>query len=638
MTIIQRSLGRLSATTLVALLLTALLAPGCTKERPSVEDPAESPRYSTDDWGGSTYMSLALRTTPPTTDTATQTQTEDQSGDNYKVTWQGDDIIDNFAVFIVSEGIDEVQCIAGSVNDESLATWDADKQELRLSPFPTAPVSKQIFAFFNIPEPYLNKLKATVNNKRTFLDEIVKPIPYTGEQGITYDGDAPMLEAFRPDSHIATKEIATGPSAGIPDLPSFTDSGRPGYDNKAPRRHLDYPTEFFDTRMNHTKPGSLPCVKRKDRIISSGVLYNYLPEDNITEEEVKNGRNLVQVYTRRVLAQAVVTTEAALVNTPMPELGGMVIKGVSFQVLNFEPTFYPIARTEPEGVQPGNKNTRTPLYTQDTNQSLINFSTYKSSLSDEIFTADALVRDRFFRSSHFVYSEEPAELDPADKDYAQKLLREVRIERKGADQNLFDGRHIDGVNPPEHGTTFWGGCYVTESTHAWAEDGSSGYTNSNTPFFAVVAFFDIESLPWSDATRAMAQAKIDGKQQDLENALKDLRKELADKEKELANLPEGADGKKEEEEANAAYKKWYDYIVECVGEGRANSGTFTKNFKKIIANRDKFKSGTLTEAEYIETWTKSSSPRNKIRRNLPKEFQKTQEDKYWKDTFDKDKG
>ncbi len=91
--------------------------------------------------------------------------------------------------------------------------------------------------------------------------------------------------------------------------------------------------------MNETKPGPLPCIKRKDRILSSGVRYNYLPEDNITEEEVKDGRNLVQVYTRRVLAQAVVTAEAALVKTPIPKLGGMVIKGVSFQVLNFEPTF-----------------------------------------------------------------------------------------------------------------------------------------------------------------------------------------------------------------------------------------------------------------------------------------------------------
>lgn len=616
MTIIQRSLGRLSATTLVALLLTALLAPGCTKERPSVEDPAESPRYTTDDWEGSTYMSLALRGSNPP---ASGQQTEDQTGGNYQVTWQGDDIIENFAVFIVSDKSDKVQCKAGSVTDTELVeNWDSAKQELLLKPFRSTPVSKQIFAFFNIPKPYLSKLEATLSDKSAFLKEIAKPIPYMGEQGITYDGDAPMLEAFRPDSHIATKEIATGPSAGIPDLPSFTDSGRPGYDNKAPRRHLDYPTEFFDTRMSHTKPGSLPCVKRKDRIISSGVLYNYLPEDNITEEEVKDeGRNLVQVYTRRVLAQAVVTTEAALVNTPMPELGGMVIKGVSFQVLNFEPTFYPIARTEPEGAQPGNKNTRTPLYTQDTNQSLINFSTYKSSLSDEIFTADALVRDRFFRSSHFVYSEEPAELDPADKDYAQKLLRETRIELQAPDKKLYDGWENNDIITPEHNTTFWGSCYVTESTHKWATDASSGYTTSNTPFFAVVAFFDTESLPWSDATRAMAQAKIDGKQQDLENALKDLRKELADKEAELAEIPESSGGGMSEADADAVFKTYEQWLIDHHNPKLINNGKLAgqsaRYFNQIVELRKLFKDDK-DEAKYLK---EIATKRNKLREQCP---------------------
>ena len=121
MTIIQRSLGRLSATTLVTLLLAVLLAPGCTKERPSVEDPAETPGYSTDDWEGSTYMSLALRTTPPTTDPATQQEAgakegkESPTGEESFTTWQGDDIIENFAVFIVSDKSDKVQCMAGAV-------------------------------------------------------------------------------------------------------------------------------------------------------------------------------------------------------------------------------------------------------------------------------------------------------------------------------------------------------------------------------------------------------------------------------------------------------------------------------------------------------------------------------------------
>ena len=546
MTIIQRSLGRLSATTLVALLLTALLAPGCTKERPSVEDPAETPRYTTDGWEGSTYMSLALRTTPPTTDPATQQETgtkegkESPTGEESFTTWQGDDIIDNFAVYIVSEGIDKVQPIAGKVTDtDKVQNWDPVKQELLLKPFPTAPVSKQIFAFFNIPTQYQKYLDEKLNNKKEFLERIAEPIPYEGAQGITYDQDAPTLEAFRPDSHIATKEIATGPSAMIPDVPSFTDKVRPGHDGRNPRKNLDFPTAFFDTRMNETKPGPLPCVKRKDRILSSGVRYNYLPEDNITEEEVKDGRNLVQVYTRRVLAQAVVTAEAELVNTPITELGDkMVIKGVSFQVFNFEPTFFPIAKTTKEGEWPGNKNTETPLYNKTDNSSRINMSTYKSTFTDEKFTADALVRDRFFRSAHFVYGEGPAELDPADEDYAQKLLREMRIEYKDS-KKLYDGIEKQDMSVPTRGTTFWGSCYVTESTQKWGTDASSGYTTSNTPFFAIVAYFDTETLPWGDKTRAIAGAKIDNKQKDLEEQLKGLREELAAKQAELASIPEG---------------------------------------------------------------------------------------------------
>lgn len=604
MTIIQRSLGRLSATTLVAVLLTALLAPGCTKERLSVEDPAETPRYSTDDREGSTYMSLALRTTPPTTDPATQQEAGTKDGKESKTggeeefsTWQGDDIIDNFAVFIVSDKSDKVQCMAGAVTDANVVeNWDPAKQELLLKPFRSAPVSKQIFAFFNIPEPYLSKLRATVDSKSAFLEEIVKPIPYVGEEGITYSsGDAPTLEAFRPDSHIATKEIATGPSAMIPDVPSFTDKGRPGYDGRTPRRNLDFPTAFFDTRMNETKPGSLPCVKRKDRILSSGVQY-YLPEDNITEEEVKTeGRNLVQVYTRRVLAQAVVTAEAALANTPIPGLGGMVIKGVSFQVLNFEPTFFPIAKTS-DNQWPGNKNTVTPLSDKTDNSSRINMTTYQSTFADEEFTADALVRDRFFRSAHFVYGEGPAELDPADKDYAQKLLREMRIEYKDS-KKLYDGIEKPDMSVPTRGTTFWGSCYVTESTQKWGTDAFSGYTTSNTPFFAVVAYFDTETLPWGDNTIAAAKAKIDNKQKDLDNQLKAWRDERDAKQAELDALPKAGDGGMSEAEANAifqAYVQWWkDHL------SNPNSGK--RYFNNISKQRDKFiKTKELDEAGYLD--------------------------------------
>lgn len=600
MTIIHRSLGRLSATTLVALLLTALLAPGCTKERPAVEDPAETPRYTTDDWEGSTYMSLALRTTPPTTDPATQQEAgskddkESKTGDEDFTTWQGDDIIENFAVYIVSEGIDKVQCIAGSVTDSSLATWDPDKQELLLMPFRSAPVSKRIFAFFNIPTQYQKYLDEKLNNKKEFLERIEKPIPYMGDRGITYDQDAPTLEAFRPDSHIATKVIET--DATIPVLDSFSQWGRSGDSEKIPRKNLDFPNEFFDTRMANTKPGILPFTKRKDRILSSGVQY-YLPEDNITEEEVKTeGRNLVQVYTRRVLAQAVVTAEAELANTPIPELGGMVIKGVSFQVLNFEPSFFPIAKTTKEGDWPGNENTVTPLYKQTDNSSLINMTNYHSTITDEEFTVDALVRDRFFRTAHFVYGAGPAELDPSDENYAQKLLRETEYS---------DKQEIDGKLPgeqsrptaPDYTTTFWGSCYVTESTHKWGTDVSSGYTTSNTPFFAVVAYFDTEKLPWGDKTIAAAKAKIDNKQKDLDNQLKAWRDKRDAKQAELDALPKAGGSGMSKADADAifqAYVQWWkDHL------SNPNSGK--RYFNNISKQRDKFiKTKELDEAGYLD--------------------------------------
>ena len=600
MTIIQRSLGRLSATTLVALLLAVLLAPGCTKERPSVEDPAETPRYTTDGWEGSTYMSLALRTTPPTTDPATQQETgakdgkESKTGEEEFSTWQGDDVIENFAVYIVSEGIDKVQCIAGLVTDNTRATWDPAKQELLLNPFPTAPVSKQIFAFFNIPTQYQKHLDEKLNNKKEFLERISEPIPYVGASGITYDQDAPTLEALRPDSHIATKVIET--DANIPVLDSFSQWARSGYVDRNPRNHLDFPNEFFDKRMDNTKPGPLPFLKRKDRILSSGVRDNYLPEDYVTADEVKNDkRNLVQVYTRRVLAQAVVTAEAALVKTPIPELGGMVIKGVSFQVLNFEPTFFPIAQTS-DKQWPGNKNTVTPLYGQQDNSSLINMTNYHSTIADEEFTVDALVRDRFFRTAHFVYGAGPAELDPADENYAQKLLREMEYS---------DKQEIDGKLPgeqsrptaPKHTTTFWGSCYVTESTHAWAADASSGYNTSNTPFFAVVAYFDTEKLPWGDKTNTAARAKIDNKKKDLDDALKAWSKELTAKQAELDALPEAGGGGMSEAEAEAifqAYVQWWKDHLSNPNSGRS----FLNNISK---QRDKFiKTKELNEAQYLD--------------------------------------
>lgn len=612
MTIIQRSLGRLSAPTLVALLLTALLAPGCTKERPSLEDPAESPRYSTDDWEGSTYMSLALRTTPPSADPATQPEAgaqdgkESQTGDEDFTTWQGDDIIDNFAVYIVSEGIDKVQCIAGPVTDNSKATWDATKQELLLNPFPTAPVSKRIFAFFNIPTQYQKYLDEKLNNREEFLERISEPIPYTGAQGITYDQNAPILDAFRPDSHIATK-VVKNEQIGI--LDSMSPVGR-GSDENKPWDVVDFPNDFIDHTVDKTKDGGLDFNKRSDRIFASGEKYNYLPEDNITKEEVENDhRNLVQVYTRRVLAQAVVTVEGSLVEKPnYSGLKGMRIVGLSFQVLNFDPTFYPVAKTTKEGDWPGNSNTMSPLYGKSDNSSRVNLSNYRWSYSDETFDLESLIVDRYFRSAHFVYDlPSIKELKQDDSLYAQKLMRE---------REISTDKKIDGFDPtagklppdsPKHTTTFWGSCYVTESTQRWGTDSSSGYTTSNTPFFAIVASFDTESLPWGDNTIATAKAKINNKQKDLDDAVKAWRDELAAKEAELAAIPDAGGSGMSEADADAVFKTYEQWLDKTLKDGIRR---VKREVTKIETQRKQFKTKGIDEATYLK---KIKRNRNNIR-------------------------
>lgn len=602
MTNISRSINQKLGTLSGVLLALLLSLTSCQKER-FVPEEDLGYRHTAEFDEGSTYMSLAIRTTPPTTDPATQQEAgakdgkESATGEESFTTWQGDDIIENFAVYIVSEGIDKVQCIAGSVTDSSLATWDPDKQELLLMPFPTAPVSKRIFAFFNIPTQYQKYLGEKLNNKKEFLERIEKPIPYMGDRGITYDQDAPLLEAFRPDSHIATKEIK---NEQMELLNSMSKVGR-GKDEEKPWYEVDFPNEFFDEATpKNTKQGELNFNKRSDRIFASGESYNYLPEDYITKEEVeKEGRNLVQVYTRRVLAQAVVTVEGSLVERPnYSGLQGMHIVGLSFQVLNFDPTFYPIAKTTKEGDWPGNSNTMSPLCGKSDNSSRVNLSNYNWSYKDETFDLETLITDRYFRSAHFVYDlPSLKELKQNDPEYAQKLMREREISNNREVDGVPVGQ-MSGLIAPKHTTTFWGSCYVTESTQKWGTDASSGYTTSNTPFFAVVASFDTETLPWGDNTIAIAKAKIDNKQKDLDNALKAWREELAVKEAELADLPEGGGGGMSEEDADAtfkAYRKWWE-------DNLSNPRSMKRTLDNISKQRDKFiaKDQPIDEKTYLD--------------------------------------
>ncbi|WP_288293175.1 fimbria major subunit [uncultured Porphyromonas sp.] len=525
MTNISRSINQKLGTLSGVLLALLLSLTGCQKER-FVPEEDLGYRHTAEFDEGSTYMSLALRGSNPP---ASSQQTEDQTGGNYQVTWQGDDIIENFAVYIISEDSPEVKCIARKVTDtEVVENWDPAKQELLLKPFKTNPVNKKVYAFFNPPVAYLKKLESELDNKVKFENLLKEPIPFQGAQGVTYDGEPTGMDAFHPDTLIATKRLYIGlgkdgygddimTSFKLEDIPSF---GTEGEIRKNAEFALDPFYQVSKLDFLTQKPHNFSFYKYADRILSTGV-RSFLPEDNVSKESVVNEkRNLVQVYTRRALAQAVVSTDAeALLN---PCVKGMRLMSVNFQALNFEPSFYPVAQTETEGEWPGNGNTKSPLYTSTDGTTLINFSTYTPTVKingeTEEFNPYTFASERFFHSAHIFYE---GDLKVTDPQYAQKLLRQVQLKPNAGQGPSF---LMDGSNPPDPGdarnkpvatTTFWGSCYVTETTHKWAEDGTSGYKTSNTPFFAVIASFDGASLPWAENIEEAYNLLDSNKQQEF---------------------------------------------------------------------------------------------------------------------------
>lgn len=468
-------------------------------------------------------MSLALRGTPPTAGG----QTEDQTGGNYQVTWPGDDIIENFAVYIISDDSPEVKCIAGSVTDTTadsqVKNWDPKKQELLLKPFKTNPVKKKVYAFFNPPAAYLKKLEPALPDKAAFEELLKEPIPYQGAPGVTYEGEPTDMDAFHPDPHIASKQLYIGPdkdgfgedvmrSFELENIPSF----RYGGDVRQRAEFaMDYYFPLGDRDLSSVKPVDFKFYKYADRILSTGV-ESFLPEDNVSKESVVNEkRNTVQVYTRRVMAQAVVSTDASVILNPCVK--GMRLMSVDFQALNFEPSFYPVAQTETEGEWPGNANTKSPLYTSTGGAALINFSTYiptvKVNGETEEFNPYTFATERFFHSAHIFYEDE---LKVTDPQYAQKLLRQVQLKPiEGESSFWMDEDKREMSEKPVANTTFWGSCYVTETTHKWAKDESSGYNASNTPFFAVIASFHGASLPWAEDIEEAYKLLDSNKQQEF---------------------------------------------------------------------------------------------------------------------------
>lgn len=535
-------------------LMALLLAAGCTKERPTLEEPADPSASAVTPSYGSTYMSLNLRTGGGS----------DKSEDpdyNSKGDWAGTDDITSFAVYVVSEDRDEVHCISSNkiVATDAVYDWENGEKKLKdpavldpnvqkwennvltLKPWKTSPGKKTIYAFLNPPAEYIKSLGPTLSNKAQFENKVKDPIPFQGMMGVTYT-DAPKVSGFRPDPNIAKKSVYYGTNEYVLDNTVNEKIGSLiGFD------HFDGRAYEF---MQPGKP-SINFYKHNDHIMCSGIQEEFQVRDNVSESEVANSRdNLATISVRRVLAQAVATWDMSIIGKGIkgdPVKEKMELKGVFYQVLNYEPTFYPIAeRTDKEWFNI--KNTESPSYSNPAPTDLINFNTYHP-YGEENFDPITLEDERFFRYAIPVNKSEA--VDPSNEKAMQLLFRQKVVLAPTPPDNRVsvedkDTRYYRSPYPYETPTVHWGGCYLTETTHPWGEGEDSGYRKGNTPFFAVIASFAIKSLPWDDSALAARkkretdlQEQIDKVEaqvaQDKEN-LKTLQEQLAKAKEDLAKM------------------------------------------------------------------------------------------------------
>lgn len=267
----------------------------------------------------------------------------------------------------------------------------------------------------------------------------------------------------------------------------------------------------------------------------SGIKEYFAVADNISESEVaQNRENLAVVSVRRVLAQAVVSWDKSIIGKGLkgdPEKAKMKLMGIYYQVLNFEPTFYPIAeRTNSEWFNI--KNTKSPSYGQLTPSGLIDFTTYhpheERNNRNNRFDPATLDYERFFRNSIPVNK---SQVMPPSNDNDLTMQQLFRRKVIIGMWNVEDGENFTNIPsyPYETPTVHWGGCYLTETTHPWGAGEDSGYRKGNTPFFAVVASFAINSLPWSPQTKKQIQDL-------LADVAKQKANEMGDREQRLADL------------------------------------------------------------------------------------------------------
>lgn len=532
---------------LFSLLMVALLLVGassCQKERFVIDTPDEEQKGVTPSYG-STYMSLNLRTG------GGSSFSEDPGPDfSNKGDWAGVDDITSFAVYVVSEDRDSVHCISSNkivvtpgeyywdanwerakrddVLDPNVQTWK--NNVLTLKPWKTSPGKKTIYAFLNPPAEYIKYLEPTLGNKGQFEARVKEPIPYQGKAGMTYpDTDAPKLGGFRPDPNIAKKVLYKDVSG---------DALTPGNINMSEGSFGELKDDGFDSRLfdlTNNPSGGKPTngfYKYSDHIMCSGIKEDFAVADNISESEVVNSReNLAVVSVRRVLAQAVVSWDKKIIGKGLkgdPEKEKMKLMGIYYQVLNFEPTFYPIAkRTNSDWFNI--KNTKSPSYGQDSPSGLIDFTTYQPHKEkNNRFDPATLDYERFFRNSIPV---DKSQVMPPSNDNDLTMQQLFRRKVIIGMWNVEDGENFTNIPsyPYETPTVHWGGCYLTETTHPWGDGEDSGYRKGNTPFFAVIASFAINSLPWSPQTKKQIQDLLD-------ETARQKAIEMGDKEQRLADL------------------------------------------------------------------------------------------------------
>lgn len=599
---------------LLSLMMVALLLVGassCQKERFVIDTPDEEQKGVTPSYG-STYMSLNLRT-------GGGSSFSEDPDYNSKGDWAGVDDITSFAVYVVSEDRDEVHCISSNkiVVTDAVYDWDNGEKKLKdpavldpnvqkwennvltLTPWKTSPGKKTIYAFLNPPAQYVEYLKQTLSNKSQFEARVKEPIPFQGKADITYTNtDAPKLGGFRPDPNIAKKVIYKGLNERsleytTESLTGFSTDKIKSFDNRA-----------FDFVSDPIK-GSCDFVKYADHIMCSGIKEDFAVADNVQKSEVINSRdNLAVVSVRRVLAQAVVSWDEKIIGDGLkgdPEKEKMELKGIYYQVLNFEPNFYPIAkRSDSEWFNI--KNTKSPSYDQLAPSGLIDFTTYHPHKEkNDGFDPITLEDERFFRNS--IPVNKSMVMPPSTDNAIPNLLRQKVLLVPGKVEDDASYNKTGFKFPYETPSVRWGGCYLTETTHPWGAGEDSGYRKGNTPFFAIIASFAIKSLPWDESALSGRkkreedlQKKIAEVKASAEQARRDslaLEQQLVLEKEELANFESPIKDSKNWGKA-AEYTKalnnrdeWQEKYNAATGRNR--KAAYKKELEKAQALVNKFR-------------------------------------------------